>query len=242
MQQNFRKAAGFGPQIRDIIDNDDHKAACAKAGLDIAVAEQLIESCLAGFVTALKPVIMPVMGIPGSGKSTFLNAIDTPNTLKLGFDDIMTRIPAYAEAVQVDKEGAYKNWTLCARAIGYEILFRAFERQLNIAFEHSGTREDHIALLSFMQGQGYRVDMIVIRIDQELAEQRAATRTAHFLPSGMIAERHAIFERLLPQYQALADSYTEFRATQAGNVLVLDAKTPKGASAADKSRRQPPTP
>lgn len=240
MMKNFQEASGFGPKIRDIIDNDDYKTACVKAGLDVAVAEQLIENYLAGYATALHPVITPVMGIPGSGKSTFLNAMTASNTMKLGFDDVMTKIPAYAEEVKADNEAAYNRWTLCARALGYEILFRAFDRKLNVAFEHSGTREDHVALLGFMQKNGYKIDMVTIQISQELAEQRAAARTAHFLPAGMIAERYAIFQRLLPQYQALADDYTEFRANKTGNVLVIRPRTGGGEANRDKNRIDPP--
>ena len=156
-------------------------------------------------------------GPEGAGKSTHVAQLPRDNTLVLAFDSVMESIPGY----QIDKQKsgidqAFKAWELCAREIGYETLFRALERRLNIIFDNSGSRPDHVTLLQHVKNDlGYRVSIAAFLIDEDLAVTRAKTRE-RFVPPEYIPERKKAIEELLPRYRALADEYAEYHAVPGG--------------------------
>lgn len=210
--------------IREVIGHQGYRKLCAMVGFPVEAADTIIGDCMKQAGTQSHPVILHMLGIPGSGKSTFVRQLEVSNTLVLGCDDVMEKIPGY----QVDKaaqgnEAAFAKWELCAREITYEILFCAVEKRLNIVFDHGGSRPEHLEMLKKMKWDaGYRVTVIAMFIDEELALKRAATRDRS-LPPGYIPVRKKAIEELLPGYRAVADDYVEYMATSSGNVLVVQS-------------------
>lgn len=212
--------AGADSALRAAIAHVPYQTACARDGFALAEAEALI----AGFLSALRPAPQPeithTLGIPGAGKSTFARAARQPGRLHLNFDDVMEKMSLYQrDKLRDGNEAAFNRWTDCAREIGYEILFRAATLHLDIFFDHSGTRADHVALLTALRGAGYRVHVIMFDIDLDLAIERTAGRD-RFVPPHFYAERQQALAALLPRYRALADEYAEFRASRDGVVQI----------------------
>ena len=201
--------------IRDIIDHQGYLALCAQTGFDPKAAEKMIARALAGLAPAAKPRITHMLGIPGAGKTTWIKRTGTPaNTLLLSFDAVMESLPPY----QRDKEilglaAAFEKWELCAREIGYEILFCALEARFNILFDNGGTRVDHAAMLECLKGDSYDVRIVHLYIDPETALARAARRDRH-LPPHYIPERKLALDALLPRYMRIADHFEEYDASE----------------------------
>lgn len=203
--------------FKSLINHERYEVVSARVGLDIIVAEQLINDMLDHLQPMASPTFLHTLGIPGAGKSTFIKQQSFDNTLVLAFDSVMESIPAY----QADKQlhgidSAFKKWEICAREIGYEVLFRAIEKRLNIVFDNSGSRADHVDLLSYVKNNlGYHVTVAAFLIEEDLAFERAKRRD-RYLPPEYIPERKKAIEALLPRYRVLADIYEEYEATPDG--------------------------
>ncbi|MCK5659109.1 MAG: hypothetical protein KAH96_04460 [Alphaproteobacteria bacterium] len=99
-------------------------------------------------------------------------------------------------------------------------MFRCIDSRLNIVFDHSGSRSDHVELLIHLKRkEGYRIKVVALLIDKALAAKRAAGRD-RYLPPEYIPERKKILDGLRPLYQAIADEYTMYKATSSGTVLL----------------------
>ena len=179
----------------------------------------MIEGALAHTTPAAHPKILHMLGIPASGKTTYLRDNPSPGAVLISFDAIMESLPEYRnDNRRVGAEKAFAKWESCARAIGYELLFRSIERKLDIMFDHSGSRPDHVRLLEELKlNHGYRIEIVALKIDEGLAVRRAATRDRH-LPPEYIAQRKHVLDGLVPQYRAIADDYAEYVATETGLV------------------------
>lgn len=218
--------------MRHLIDHEDFRIASKALGMSETYVEAFIEAHLKGFTAPPAPLFTHMLGIPGAGKSTEARKIKDTNTIFIGFDDIMEKLPGYRkDKNELGAEAAFRKWEICARQIGYEILFRAEERKLNILFDHSGTRADHVGMLKELkQKENYNIRVIAVLIDEDLALDRALTRE-RYLPPEYIPQRKQILDSLLPAYKAVADSYIEYKATKTGNILVF----PKPADVKKKS-------
>lgn len=208
--------------MRHLIDHEDFRISSAALGMTETYVESFIEGHLKGYTTSRTPLLTHMLGIPGAGKTTEARKIKDANTVFIGFDDIMEKLPGYRkDKNELGAEAAFKKWEICARMIGYEILFRAEERKLNIILDHSGTRADHIDMLKELkQKENYGVRIVAVLIDEELALDRASKRE-RYLPPEYIPLRKKALDSLLPAYQAIADSYIEYKATKNGNILVF---------------------
>jgi adenylate kinase family enzyme len=208
--------------MRHLIDHEDFRLSSAALGMSETYVESFIESHLKGFTAAASPLFTHMLGIPGAGKSTEARKIKDANTVFIGFDDVMERLPGYRkDKNELGAEAAFRKWEICARQIGYEILFRAQERRLNILFDHSGTRADHVDMLKELkQKEKYAIRVVAVLIDEDLALERALTRE-RYLPPEYIPQRKQILDQLLPSYKSVADTYFEYKATKSGNILVF---------------------
>lgn len=203
--------------MRHIIAHQGYQQTCQEHGLNVENIDLFIEKHLAAFTPNETPTILHMLGIPGAGKTTLVKQLARDNTAVVSFDDIMEELPEYRDDMaQHGADTAFERWEVCAREIGYEVLFRAIERKLNLIFDNSGSRSDHVTLLTELKNSGaYRVEIAAIHISEELALKRAAQR-ARFLPPEYIPIRHKAIEALLPAYKALADEYTDYYATETG--------------------------
>ena len=153
--------------MRKVINHRGYRVVCEEAGFSIDEANGLIDDFLEGFKSSENPVILHTLGIPGSGKSTFVHGLGYSQGILISFDDVMEKIPGY----QRDKSAhgnaaAFSKWEECARETGYEILFRSVERRFDIVFDHSGSRPDHVAFLkNLKQKEGYKIKIVAFQID-----------------------------------------------------------------------------
>ncbi|HEY1096375.1 MAG TPA: zeta toxin family protein, partial [Alphaproteobacteria bacterium] len=129
----------------------------------------------------------------------------------VSFDDVMESIPHYQQDKKnLGAEEAFGKWEICAREIGYELLFQAIANNYNVIFDNTGSRPDHVDFLTALKQQRiYTLRFLYFPISEELAMARAAKRE-RYLPPHYIPERRKKIEALLPSFKALADEYDEY--------------------------------
>lgn len=178
----------------------------------MAVADSVVAQHLANKQAQATPHITHMLGVPCSGKSTYIaqHQLLKPHTVFISFDHIMENLPPYeTDLAAHGAQTAFENWELCARSLGYETLFQALEQGLDIVFDHGGARPDHVTLLQHAKAQlGYQINIVWLDVPNDVALQRASQRPRH-LPSHYVAERQQALATLLPSYKALADNFVE---------------------------------
>ncbi len=216
--------------INTIIERQSYKDACNSVGLSEKSAESIISMAFKDTTSQEHPRILHTLGVPGSGKSTYISSLDQTNTVVIAFDKVMETIPDYKEDVKnLGPEASFNKWELPARAIGYEVLHRAVNEKRNVIFDHSGARQDHVDFLQALkQDMDYRVEIASIEISDELAALRVLKREQNggrYVPPEYIPQRQEAIRKLLPLYQDLADSFTQLQAIDDGAPLL--SKTSK---------------
>lgn len=161
------------------------------------------------------PYFVHTLGIPGSGKSSFVNALadqmkDRPPTV-VAFDRLMEQVPEYR--THQDREQAFKQYELPAREAGYLLLRRLIEKGADILLDHSGAFPKHVDMLRYAkEAKHYRVIIVRIMVDLETAKKRIAIRQSiegRHTPLDYVDERNRIVTELLPAYRDVADVYAE---------------------------------
>ncbi len=161
------------------------------------------------------PVLVHTLGIPGAGKSTFLNILrqnwnlDTPACL-LGFDQIMMNMPEY-QAIS-NTTAAFASCEIPARETGYRLLDNLINRRAHILFDNGGSAAHHLDLLQHAQCAGYQVIIVSLIVPLDLAQQRVDRRIAEenrTMPPYYLAERLQKISQLKPQYRNIADAFYE---------------------------------
>ena len=111
------------PLRLNVIDNENYEAACAGMMLDAGRVSSLLDGLLADMRPAEHPRILHMLGIPASGKSTFLRNNPLPGAVLVSFDALMESLPEYQhDKARFGAGNAFAKWEPCARAIGYELL------------------------------------------------------------------------------------------------------------------------
>ena len=153
--------------MRETINHRGYKAACEEAGFSVEEADSFIDGFLEGVKSSENPVILHTLGIPGAGKSTFARGLGHSQGIMISFDDVMEKIQGYQkDKLANGNKAAFLKWEECARETGYEILFRSVEKRLDIVFDHSGARPDHVAFLrNLKQKEGYKIKIVAFQID-----------------------------------------------------------------------------
>lgn len=210
----------------------------ATTGLDQMTIATMAEIRIAGLPGQRKPIIDHMLGIPGSGKSTYVQKYKDSGRLAhdaviLSFDQIMESLPGYqTDALLLGAKAAFNKWEMAARAIGYTILAEATQRAINVVFDHggaTGSRHGHVNLLKVLKEQyGYTVRMHHIDAPMDICLQRVSRRSRHLDPQ-VIPVRHAILASLIPDYKANAHFFlnSEDETAQGG---MLQAAWPASAA------------
>ncbi|WP_435641974.1 AAA family ATPase [Micavibrio aeruginosavorus] len=165
------------------------------------------------------PTVYCMAGIPGSGKSTYVDAAiacgDFPaNAFILNPDRVMEALPAYHDDVAtLGAVAAFERWEMPCRTLAYDLLDRAAASRLNIIKDMGCARVENYDMLVRLKSSGYRLHMVHLDCPVDLALARIQTRARH-TPATMVRERAASLAALLPQYRALADHFSEITILQ----------------------------
>lgn len=160
------------------------------------------------------PTIYCMAGIPGAGKSTYVDAALADGTFPAGAflldpDRVMNALPGYRDALHRDgAQGAFHAWELPARDLAYAMLDDAAALRADIIKDMGCARMENYEKLKSLKQSGYRLHMVYIDCPVELALTRIATRPRH-TPPDMIHTHTAALRDLLPLYRELADCFVE---------------------------------
>lgn len=187
------------------------------------VYENVIMQVLGNYKPSENPCFEQVMGIPGAGKSTFIEMYKKNNTVLISFDAIMNLIPEYQnDNKKLGSVASFKKWEMPARVIGYEVLRRALERKSNICFEHSGLINSGLDLIKNVKKYNYKTQMYCLVCDTKVAYARTLEReklTKRHTPKAMIEQRAEKLNVYLDKYKILADKMIVYDTTN--NKLAL---------------------
>jgi predicted ABC-type ATPase len=180
-----------------------------------AAAAALIRSKFlhAGLTPGNPPTLYAMAGIPGSGKSGF---VDTAlkdgrypaNALLVDPDRVMQLIPDYLrDLADRGSETAFQNWELPTRAYTYGMLDEAIRKRFNIVQDMGMVRRENLNRVKQMKELGYRFEMTYLYCPASEAIRRLEYRARH-TAAEMVIEREATLNVLLPEYVAIADTFT----------------------------------
>lgn len=166
--------------------------------------------------TASRPVFVHMLGIPGSGKSSFLKILQTEwqkksNATLLGFDQIMQAIPSYQR--MDDKMAGFEQYEIPARLSGYRILDGLLAKHAHILFDNGGSAESHPDLLRHAKDElGYRLVFVFLNTPIDVARSRVDVRAVaegQHTPLHYLEERAAKLEKLIDVYRTLTPHFYE---------------------------------
>ncbi len=162
-----------------------------------------------------KPILLHMLGIPGAGKTTFLNGLMAQWTHELkpfllGFDQVMQSLPAYQN--NPDKIAAFAACELPAREAGYKMLDELIAARSNILFDNGGSAATHIDILRRAQSVGYRIILVSIKTDIDDAQKRVDSRAiseGRHTPMTYLDDRARKLAELEADYRALTPHFYE---------------------------------
>lgn len=184
----------------------------------LAIEDQIVAQA----VPFSQPFLLHMLGIPGAGKTTFLNILlqNWPSNLKtkptlLGFDQVMQALPSYQ--LNPDKPAAFAALELPARATGYSILERLLDKKTSILFDNGGSAPSHPDLLLRARDvHGFQIIFvsIVTKTDDARArvDARAVTAGQH-TPLHYLEERAQKLQQLMGVYRTLTPHFFEIENT-----------------------------
>lgn len=186
------------PSVKELIPFEYDRIGCDEY-------EKIIDEYLQKLSKGKK--LIQVSGTPGSGKTTYCKKI-APHSY-LSFDAIMENLPSYkADIVKYGNKKAFQRNEITARIIGYEILRRAIDNDLEIVFEHSGVNKAHTELFENLHKIGYKTESCFILCDLPTAIKRVDKRekeTKRYTPHNIIKSRFLKIQKFLPKYEKLSD-------------------------------------
>lgn len=162
------------------------------------------------------PLFVHMLGIPGSGKTSFLEVLEVvwrsnhsvPATF-LGFDQVMQAMLSYQKTG--DKVEAFAKYELPARSVGYRLLEGILKKRAHIFFDNGGSAESHPdMMLEARNTLGYRLVFVSIEISLEEALKRVHIRaigSGQHTPSHYLEERHIKLQKLIPVYEGIAHNF-----------------------------------
>ena len=177
------------------------------------IFDSIINRLINSVPSQSQPVLVHMFGIPGSGKTTFINnhKSEYSDYLIIGFDDLMEMIPGYKQDLKkLGSVQAYNNWVIPARIAGYELLRRAIETHKNIIFDHGGTPLCHQELLRNVKLLGYKTKMIYLSCPLQTAIERTVEREKQIhrhTPQQTIIERFELTQKTAETYKSIVDEF-----------------------------------
>lgn len=164
-----------------------------------------------------EPFFLHMLGIPGAGKTTFLNILQTfwagPNPpYLLGFDQVMQAMPDYQTTE--DKIAAFEQFELPAREQGYKILEELIEKKHSVLFDNGGSASSHIDILKRAQENGFEIILVSISTPIEIAKRHVDIRSiseGRHTPMTYLEDRARKLEDLRAAYLSLTPLFYEIK-------------------------------
>lgn len=182
--------------------------------MDPATAMRLTLQFLPSHLTAgYPPTIYAMAGIPGSGKSVFVDAAikrgEFPeNAFLLDPDRLMLAMPEYInDLTLMGAASAFRNWEIPARLLAYELAERAAIKGVSIIQDMGSVRRENYDRLAQLKQRGYKIEMTYIYCPVEEALRRLQTRSSRHTAASMVKERAGSLALLLPNYVELCDTF-----------------------------------
>ena len=173
----------------------------------------LIEKTFLGHVKAQNsPVLHATCGIPGAGKSTFVDqkliAGDFPaDAYIFNPDRVMLSLPEYqADTRALSAQKSYQKWELPARDLAYGLADRAGAMNAHIIKDMGCANPLSLELVKALKAKGYAVRMYHIDCDMDEAFRRIDQREFR-ISRAAVQNRYELLDSLLPEYRALADEF-----------------------------------
>jgi predicted ABC-type ATPase len=147
-----------------------------------------------------------MLGIPGAGKTTFLNILEAnwigpDKPYLLGFDQVMQAMPEYQ--AEPDKIKAFDLFELPARQKGYQILEDLIADRKSLLFDNGGSAATHLNILSSAREKGFTIILVSIETPVEVAQRHIDQRS---ITEGRHTPMHYLEDRA-QKIQALASDY-----------------------------------
>lgn len=183
--------------------------------------ETIVATALKSSPAQMRPTLIHLAGVPGSGKSTYANELRLQHVDKylLDFDAVMEALSGYREHVEAHGlESAFRAWEMPARSLGYHLLIALLEHRRSIIFDHSASNTRHLEIIRVARDIGYRTEMHYLPCSPEIALARVESRSVHdvrFTPAHLIIERTEALKKLLPLYRPLVDNFVQVSAQPA---------------------------
>ena len=222
------------PAIGDLIPFDYSQIATPEY-------EALLASALESAPSVKTPVLIHMLGIPGSGKSTFYRSRQWPSHVLISFDKIMEELPGYQnDLITLGNTAAFQKWEIPARIVGYELLRRAVAAGKNIFFDHGGlfnlgiNADSHLDLLNKLPQYGYRTEMYYISCPADIALARTVERekqTRRHTPEAFIRERGRLIDEYIGKYQTCVDAFYHLDNSDGKYRLITVVRKPFARSA-----------
>lgn len=188
--------------------------------------QESVKTSLQSSVAIKAPVLVHMIGIPGSGKSTatyyMKHALRKKFPVIVSFDQLMQTVPAYQNVA--DRELAFRCWEGEAKRAGYCLVEKLLKKNASFIFDHSGATSDHVKLLQFSKKYfGYRIAILRLIVDLDVAYRRIDERFVQdrrFVPKRYISERVEILDNLIFEYREVADEYLEVENNECGSAAL----------------------
>lgn len=181
-------------------------------------SQTYIRSMFLGHIkTRDKPVIYATCGIPGAGKTTFVNAqmaagVFPSDAYILNPDRVMQALPEYIDDKNsIGAQAAYEKWEMPARELAYAMAEQAIEMRADIIKDMGCVRVENHDMLLRLKQCGYVVNMYYIDCDIDTAITRVHGRDFQ-ISDDEIRARYDNLQGMLPLYKNLADHFTVYDA------------------------------
>lgn len=157
-----------------------------------------------------QPVAVVMMDGPGSGKSTFVDAIDNGDFVRVDADAIKQNLPEFQQSLKAGAKDAAVISHDESSMLASRIKDGAVGSRKNLIFDGTGKNaEKYITMISDMKQRGYKVTVIMPSIPLDTALERVrirAERTGRLVPESLVREAYSQIETNFDKISKIADS------------------------------------
>lgn len=164
------------------------------------------------------PELHATCGIPGAGKSTFVDQKITngdfpSDAFVLNPDRVMLALPEYQQDKnEQSAQAAYEKWELPCRDLAYEMANFAVHNRYNVIKDMGCANPLSLEFVKNAKKDGYRIWMYHIHCDLIEAFNRIDQRDFQ-ISQNAVKHRYDLLQELLPLYQSVADNFIDLNNT-----------------------------